>query len=99
MDVPSLQVGVHQHRHCLSLQLGGRLPDHSSARLHRRNGRCKKRSWQPSWPPVRAAPREKDEKLHQEAEDQATHVMDDFEDSLEKKPASEVLGNLVGVHE
>ena len=48
---------------------------------------------------LRADPKGKAEELHKDAQDQAGKAMDEFEDSLEKKPATEVLDNLVGQHE
>lgn len=39
------------------------------------------------------------ENIQDDAKEQANNAMDEFEDSLDSKPASEVLGSLVGVHE
>lgn len=47
---------------------------------------------------AQADPGKQAERLQEDAKDQANDAMDQFEDSLESKPASEVLDKMIGMH-
>ena len=72
---------------------------HTSIRCSHQQARLRRtRQKGATWLQAQTDPGKEAEKLKSRASDQANEAMDDFEDSLDSKPASEVLDNLIGVH-
>ena len=59
---------------------------------------CRTQQQRPRLPVLASSATDKVEELQDRAKEQADEALDDFEDSLESHPPSEVLSGMVGVH-